>query len=601
MKILRNTLLLIAFSVLPLWAISATQLRSALDSPAGVTFTVGKGTVDTSDDTPKHVYGRPNYKGSNYLMMNANSSSSKFSTSDRISSRFSITVKGAGTLTYGVRTSTYGDNYDGLYIFDNVIDDDVDEGDHLLGEHYGDYWYESYKEDGEWYFDLDGEDFFDEESVDVDTNSYTHTIHFVATKAYKGEDYESPETEDDEYYTWKVYLDNFVWTPDEDIHVVEFDPAPGESTFDAKDLIVDINTDYDDDVLKFYFTTDGSNPTTSSKRYYPELGGTMGSDGKVEQNGVHLTKTTTLKVAAYEGSTLIDVYEAAYVKEPTFTFANNAVFATPGATITMAADVSGANIYYTTDGTDPTTASTKGTSCTVTGPCTIKAITEYNGKLSAVADLRVQQAATPKTTWLCDNYTCKKIIYNSQVTLTSICDSKHDIHYRVDNGAATKYTAPITLSSACKVTFQAQGSNTTATLHSPFQTIVIPEPCVEDTATLANAVNAMKAGQWNLWGCTKEIAPETGVAVANYLQPYGYDPATKSMVRMTMVEPGQAYWVYGKPTGTAPAFKTNGVAATPATGTTWHLVSTGATWSWNGVTFYQVSEGTTDAPGWKEK
>ena len=76
-----------------------------------------------------------------------------------------------------------------------------------------------------------------------------------------------------------------------------------------------------------------------------------------------------------------------FVAEPTVTLSGNMHSANTyfsSATVTMSAD-NGASVYYTLDGTDPTTASTLYTApFTLTQTTTLKAIAELNGNSSSV-------------------------------------------------------------------------------------------------------------------------------------------------------------------------------------------------------------------------
>jgi hypothetical protein len=109
-----------------------------------------------------------------------------------------------------------------------------------------------------------------------------------------------------------------------------------------------------------YYTTDGSTPTTSSTKYTGAI--TVGA-------------TETIKaLATASGYTNSSVGSAAYTINlpqagaPTFTPASGTY--TAAQSVTIADGISGATIYYTTNGTTPTTASTQ-----YAGPITVSSTT----------------------------------------------------------------------------------------------------------------------------------------------------------------------------------------------------------------------------------
>ena len=84
------------------------------------------------------------------------------------------------------------------------------------------------------------------------------------------------------------------------------------------------------------------------------------------------------------------------VKTPTFNPAAGEV--EEGTVVTIASETEGATIYYTTDGTAPTTASTKGNTVTVTKDVTIKAIAVKEGMNNsevATAEYTAKAVVTP--------------------------------------------------------------------------------------------------------------------------------------------------------------------------------------------------------------
>ena len=152
-----------------------------------------------------------------------------------------------------------------------------------------------------------------------------------------------------------------------------FSPAAGAV---AAGTTVTISTTTDGAVI--YYTTDGSTPTTSSSVY---------------SSPITIDVAQTIKAYAVKDGCLdSDVATAAYTiavpaATPTFSLAEGTYTEIKTVTITTATD--GATIYYTTDGSTPTTESTEYTGAiTVDETMTIKAIAAKDGMAnSAVASV----------------------------------------------------------------------------------------------------------------------------------------------------------------------------------------------------------------------
>jgi hypothetical protein len=117
--------------------------------------------------------------------------------------------------------------------------------------------------------------------------------------------------------------------------------------------------------------------------------------------------------------------------------------------VTMSDSTAGASIYYTTDGTTPTTNSTKYSSAiTVSTTTTVKAIASAAGFLqSAVAS----QTYTLQTQTLAPTFSPVPTTYATPQTITiSDATSGATIYYTLNGStpttSSTKYTAPITIS-----------------------------------------------------------------------------------------------------------------------------------------------------------
>lgn len=128
----------------------------------------------------------------------------------------------------------------------------------------------------------------------------------------------------------------------------------------------------DDPSAVIYYTTDGSTPTTSSASYSGPLS---------------FYDTTKLKAIAvtgkYSGSTVLNyTVKVPQIEAPTFAVSSglgSGQYVSSGSKISISS-VSGAKIYYTTDGSEPTTSSSVYSSpITVSGPMTIRAMAQANG------------------------------------------------------------------------------------------------------------------------------------------------------------------------------------------------------------------------------
>ena len=124
----------------------------------------------------------------------------------------------------------------------------------------------------------------------------------------------------------------------------KFNPPGGTYSLSQSVTITDATVD-----AAIYYTTDGSTPTSSSKRY---------------NSPIAVTTTETLKAIA-----IAPDYHSSAVASATYTLIGP-IAAEPAATetITIAEATANVTVYYTTDGTTPTTASKK-----YAGPLTLTA------------------------------------------------------------------------------------------------------------------------------------------------------------------------------------------------------------------------------------
>ncbi len=230
--------------------------------------------------------------------------------------------------------------------------------------------------------------------------------------------------------------------PEQQAATPTFSPAAGTYTSAQSVAIADATQG-----VSIYYTTDGSTPTTSSTAY----------TGPISLSG---SATTTIKAIAAAPPAIFasQVASATYVinlavqqaAAPTFSPAAGTF--TSAQNITLNDSVSGATIYYTTDGSTPTT-----TSHVYSGPIaladpsqtTINAIATASGYTTSVvasAAYTINQppAATPSISPASGTFTSAQT-----VTITDTTPGA-TIYYTVDGGtpttASSVYSKPLTIS-----------------------------------------------------------------------------------------------------------------------------------------------------------
>ena len=188
-----------------------------------------------------------------------------------------------------------------------------------------------------------------------------------------------------------------------------------------------------------YYTTDGSVPTSSSTKY-------LGPITVSSTETINAIATAPNYVSSAVASAMYTIQPPAAM--PAFSPAAGTY--TKAQTVTISDATPGALIYYTTDGSTPTTSSAKYTGpITVSSTETIHAIaTAANYVSSAVASAMYTiqlTAAMPAFSPAAGTYTTAQTVTMSDATPGAL------IYYTIDgtnpSTSSTKYTAPITVSS----------------------------------------------------------------------------------------------------------------------------------------------------------
>src|SRR5580658_2092950 len=185
-----------------------------------------------------------------------------------------------------------------------------------------------------------------------------------------------------------------------------------------------------------YYTTNGSTPTTASTLYTAPI--SIGS-------------TTTLEAIAVSAGVTSPVASATYTVSPamtpSFSTGTGTYHAPP--TVTVVDGTSGSAIYYTTNGSSPTAASTVYKApITISSTTTLEAIAGYSAgspSAAASATFTVVPALAP-------SFCTGTGTYHAPPTVTIVDGTSGSAIYYTTNGTtptagSTVYTAPITIGS----------------------------------------------------------------------------------------------------------------------------------------------------------
>ncbi len=341
------------------------------------------------------------------------------------------------------------------------------------------------------------------------------------------------------------------------------------------------------------YTTDGSAPT--------ETNGTLYS------SAVTISSTTTLKAIAYK-SGFTDSTVTTGVYTITLPPPSAPVFSPVAGTYTSAQTVtitsSGAtSVYYTTNGTTPTTASTLYSGAvSIAASETLEAIGVNSGGSSAATSgiytITLPTAAAPTFSPVAGTYTSAQT-----VTITS-ATSGASIRYTTDGvttpteTVGTLYSSAVTISStttlkaiAYKIGFNADSGVTTGTY-----TITLPPPSapmfspVAGTYTSAQTVTITSAGATSIYYTTNGTTPTTASTL--YSGPVSIS-ATTTLEAIGVNSGGSSAVTTGTytitlPPPSAPVFSP--VAGSYTSAQTVTITSSGAT------SIYYTTNGTTPTP-----
>jgi len=202
-----------------------------------------------------------------------------------------------------------------------------------------------------------------------------------------------------------------------------------------------------------YYTTDGTTPTTASNKY---------------TGPVPISTTSTVKAIATAPNLANSTVSSANYTIQNGAAASPVFSPAPGTyssaqSVTITSTTSGATIYYTTDGSTPTTASTKyAAPVTINSTATLKAIATATGLAnssvtSGVYTIQTATAASPTFSPPAGTYSSAQTVTIASTT------SGATIYYTTDGSAPTtssnKYSAPITISTTTTLNAMATATN----------------------------------------------------------------------------------------------------------------------------------------------
>ena len=290
-----------------------------------------------------------------------------------------------------------------------------------------------------------------------------------------------------------------------------FSPTPGSYT---SAQIVTINDATSSAIL--YYTLDGSIPTVTSAQYTGPF---------------TISQTTTVNAIAiasgYGVSTVASATYTIATATPTFGLAAGRYIGAQTVTLTDATN--GATIYYTLDGSTPTTASTQYTGpFHITQNTLVNAIAVTGGSVSAVTTAFYTIAtATPTFSPAPSNYT------GTQTVTINDAISNASIYYTLDGSMPTvtsaQYTGPFTISQTTTVNAIAiaSGYGMSAMASATYAITIAPPPNSNpDTWVLTGSMNQARANHTATLLQNGKVIVTGGMTKSGYLASVEqYDPA----------------------------------------------------------------------------
>ncbi len=232
-----------------------------------------------------------------------------------------------------------------------------------------------------------------------------------------------------------------------------FSPAAG--TFVNS---VDVTISCDTAGASIYYTTDGSDPDESSNPY---------------TGAITINDTTTIKARAYkDGMTASDIASATYTIQPppqvaTPSFSPAAGTFVNSVDVTINCDTDGANIYYTTDGSDPDESSNPYTGAFTINDTTIIKARAYKDGMTASDIASATYTIQPPPQVATPSFSPAAGTFVNSVDVTISCDTAGaSIYYTTDGSdpdeSSNPYTGTITINDTTTIKARAYKDGMTA-------------------------------------------------------------------------------------------------------------------------------------------